>query len=94
MSCFVGLQDDTEAIEGLDEAWKDPEHPVHVCKDHPSWRSGDHKYQKYHYNFNHGDAIFCIPPYPFRGESKHLSKRFLLIERWGEKILFKRDLES
>lgn len=64
----MGLQDDTEAIEGLDEAWKDPEHPVHVCKDHPSWRSGDHKYQKYHYNFNHGDAIFCIPPYPFRGE--------------------------
>jgi len=27
-----------------------------------------HKYPRWHYNFTCGDAYFCIPPYPFRGE--------------------------
>lgn len=27
-----------------------------------------HKYPRWHYNFFSGDAYFCIPPYPFRGE--------------------------
>lgn len=67
---LLGLQDNVDAIEGFEDAWKDVDHPVHCSKDHPSWKAVDHKYQKYHYNFTNGDAIFCIPPYPFRGESK------------------------
>jgi sulfide:quinone oxidoreductase len=64
----MGLQDDVDAIEGLEDAWKDPNSKVFVSKDHPSWRSAEHKYQKYHYNYTHGDAFFCIPEYPFKGE--------------------------
>jgi len=62
------MHEDLEAIKGFEDAWAHPEHPVYAPKDHPTWKSGLHKYPKYHYNFNHGDAYFAIPPFPFRGE--------------------------
>jgi sulfide:quinone oxidoreductase len=64
----MGLKEDVHSIKGLYEAWGDHTHPVYVSRDHPTWRSNDHKYQKYHYNHTCGDAFFCIPPYPYRGE--------------------------
>lgn len=63
-----GLQHDIESVKGLDDAWADLEHPVFMCKDHASWKSKDHKYCRFIYSFTGGDAIFCIPPYPFSGE--------------------------
>lgn len=44
------------------------DHPVYSNFDHPSWRSLQHKYPRYHFNFTNGDAFFCIPKYPFKGE--------------------------
>lgn len=41
---------------------------AYIQIDHSTWRAFMHKYPKWHYNFNSGDAYFCIPPYPFRGE--------------------------
>jgi len=67
---LLGLKEDVHQIKGLYEAWGDLEHPVFVSRDHPTWRSNDHKPQKYHYNYTSGDAYFCIPPYPYKGESK------------------------
>lgn len=26
------------------------------------------KHPRFHYSHTHGDAYFCIPPYPFTGE--------------------------
>ena len=66
---IIGLKDDIDSIKGFEEAWKDTEHPVFSCKDHPSWRSIVHKYTRWHYNFTNGNAYFVIPPYPFKGES-------------------------
>jgi hypothetical protein len=62
------MHEDLDAIKGFEDAWMHPEHPVYAPKDHPTWKSFLHKYPKYHYNFNHGDAYFAIPPFPFRGE--------------------------
>jgi sulfide:quinone oxidoreductase len=64
----MGMNEDLDAIKGFEDAWRHPEHPVYAPKDHPSWRSYLHKYPKWHYNFFSGDAYYCIPPYPFRGE--------------------------
>jgi hypothetical protein len=64
----TGMHEDLDAIKGFDDAWMHPEHPVYAPKDHPTWKSFLHKYPKYHYNFNNGDAYFTIPPFPFRGE--------------------------
>lgn len=64
----LGLRPEYSLIKGFEEAWKDLEHPVFSNNDHMSWRSTDHKYQKFIYNFTNGDAYFCIPPYPFAGE--------------------------
>ena len=63
-----GMKDDVSQIKGLEEAWQDLSHSVFTNRDHPSWRSGHHKYARWHYNFSGGDAFFCIPPFPFRGE--------------------------
>ena len=35
----MGLNENIESIKGFEEAWKDVDHPVYSCKDHPSWRS-------------------------------------------------------
>lgn len=64
----MGMAENVEAIKGFDEAWGSEDHPVFAPKDHPSWKGYLHKYPRWHYNFNNGDAYFCIPPYPFRGE--------------------------
>jgi hypothetical protein len=55
--------------------------PIHTI-DHPSWRASDHKYTRWHYNFNHGDAYFVIPPYPFSGEVENYN--FFLSHRIWE----------
>jgi len=55
-------------IKGLEEAWADLHHPVFAPKEHPSWRSNDNKHQRWIYNYTNGNAFYCIPPYPFRGE--------------------------
>lgn len=54
----------------------------YIYLDHPSWRSVQHKYTKWHYNFNHGDAYFVIPPFPFAGEVECYN--FLLSHRIWE----------
>jgi hypothetical protein len=64
----TGMNENIDAIPGLEAAWAHHDHPVYVPKDHPTWKGDLHKYPKYHYNFCSGDAYFCIPPYPFRGE--------------------------
>lgn len=68
MVIATGMDSNPGAIEGLDDAWADLDHPVYANQDHPSWRGNDHPYQKWHYNYTSGDAIFCIPPYPYTGE--------------------------
>jgi sulfide:quinone oxidoreductase len=68
MVLAMGLKEDVNQIKGLYDAWGDLEHPVFVSRDHPNWKSNDHKYQKYHYNYTSGDAYFCLPQYPFKGE--------------------------
>jgi hypothetical protein len=64
----MGMLHSPESIKGFEEAWADPDHPVFTAKDHHTWRSFVHKYARWHYSFTNGDAIFCIPPYPFAGE--------------------------
>lgn len=64
----MGMQHNVEAIKGFEDAWKDLEHPVYTAKDYPTWRTTQNKHQRYYYNYNSGDAFFCIPPYPFAGE--------------------------
>lgn len=71
--CAVGLEQNYAAIEGFDSAYSDMEHPVFSNFDHSSWRSLQHKYPRWHYNFTNGDAFFCIPPYPFKGEISNYS---------------------
>lgn len=68
MVLAMGQKHDPDAIQGLDAAWAEFEHPVYVSKDHPSWRANDHKYARWHYNYTSGEAIFCIPPAPYAGE--------------------------
>jgi hypothetical protein len=72
-------------VKGLEEAWRDTEHPVYTNKDHPSWKSSVNKHMKMHYAHTYGDAFFCIPPYPFAGEVENynffLSKQ---IYNWYE----------
>lgn len=63
-----GQDFDIESISGFDAAWEHEEHPVYAPSDHPKWKGSLHKYPKYHYNFCSGDAYFCIPKFPFRGE--------------------------
>lgn len=78
----MGLQEDLEGIKGFEDAWKHPDHPVFSCKDHPSWRAFLHKYPRWHYNFFSGDAFFCIPPYPFRGEVEAYNF-FISLDLWS-----------
>jgi hypothetical protein len=65
---YTGMNENLDAIANFEDAWKDLDHPVFTCKDHNTWRAFSHKYPRYLYNFVSGDAIFCIPPYPFAGE--------------------------
>lgn len=64
----MGMAEDLDSIKGFDEAWAHEDHPVYAPKDHPSWKGYLHKYPRWHYNFNSGDAYYCLPKYPFRGE--------------------------
>ncbi|CAK61041.1 unnamed protein product (macronuclear) [Paramecium tetraurelia] len=78
----MGQQVNYDAIKGFEEAWQDFDSPVFTNLDHPSWRSSNHKYTRWHYNFNHGEAYFCIPQFPFSGEVE--SYNFLLSQRIWE----------
>lgn len=64
----TGLNEDMSQIKGLEEAWADLHHPVFAPKEHPNWKSNDNKHQRWIYNFTNGNAFYCIPPFPFRGE--------------------------
>lgn len=55
-------------IPGLDEAWADPLHPFYTSMDHPTWRTTVTKSYRFIHNFEGGEAIFYIPPYPFHTE--------------------------
>lgn len=66
-----GLKEDFDAVPGFEEAFADVDHPVYAPKDHASWRSFHHPYPRWHYNFTGGDAYFCIPPYPYKGERNY-----------------------
>jgi len=63
-----GLKDDPSSIKNFEDAWVDTESPVYSNIDPLSWKSNVHKYFRFTYSFTHGNAFFCIPPYPFRGE--------------------------
>lgn len=64
----TGLKHDVGLVDGLANAWKTYDIPVHVAKDHPDWRANEFKFPRWHFNYTSGDAIFCIPPYPYAGE--------------------------
>jgi NADH dehydrogenase FAD-containing subunit len=64
----TGLNEDMSQIKGLEEAWADLHHPVFASKEHPAWKSNDNKHQRWIYNYTNGNAFYCIPPYPYRGE--------------------------
>lgn len=68
MVIAAGLRDAPESIENFEDAWADVDHPVFTNIDHATWRSNVHKYFRFTYSFTNGNAMFCIPPYPFRGE--------------------------
>lgn len=55
-------------IPGLEDAWNDPLHPVFCSTDHPSWKTSMTKSFRFIHNFEGGEAIFYIPPYPFHTE--------------------------
>lgn len=76
------MDPDYQKITGFDDAWAHAEHPVYANCDHASWGGALHKYPKYHYNFCHGQAYFCIPPFPFRGEVEHYNF-FISDEVWS-----------
>lgn len=63
----TGLNDITD-IKGMDEAWADPDHQFHACKDHPSLKITASKAFRFMHNFQGGEAIYYIPPAPFHGE--------------------------
>lgn len=78
----AGMKENLEAIKGFEQAWSHPDHPVFAAKDHFTWKSDLHKYPRYHYNFNSGEAYFCIPPYPFRGEIETYNW-FVSVDVWN-----------
>ena len=60
----------------MEEAWVDPLHPFFTCVDHPSWKTNASKPYRFLHNFDGGEAIFYIPPYPFHTEIENYN--FLL----------------
>ena len=60
----TGLKEDS-SVKGLEEAWADPQHPFYTCTDHPSWKNSSTSAYRWLHNFEGGEAIFYIPPYPF-----------------------------
>lgn len=64
----LGLKTDIDKIEGLEAAWEDFDTPVYTCGDHPSWSVFNFKFTRWAGNFNHGNAYFYIPKFPFKGE--------------------------
>jgi len=77
----MGIPEDYNSIKGFEDAWKNYDRPVFAAKDHSSWRAEHHKYTKWHFNFNYGDAYFCIPPAPYKGEVGGLNF-FMTNELW------------
>jgi len=71
----TGLKEDS-SIKGLEEAWADPQHPFYTCTDHPSWKNSSSTAYRWLHNFQGGEAIFYIPPYPFHTEIENYN--FLL----------------
>lgn len=71
----IGLNEDYEAIKGFEEAWQDIQHPVFTHKDYTFWKSSDPKHQRWISNFTGGNAFFCLPPLPYRGEGNLINKR-------------------
>jgi sulfide:quinone oxidoreductase len=63
----TGLKNDTD-IAGVEDAWNDQLHPFYFSIDHPSWRTTANKSFRYYHNFQGGESIFYIPPYPFHTE--------------------------
>jgi NADH dehydrogenase FAD-containing subunit len=64
----TGLEEDLSAIKGFEEAFSDLNHPVFTHREHPTWKANDMKHQRWIYNYTNGNAFYCIPPYPYRGE--------------------------
>lgn len=56
-------------IKDFEKAWMSADQPVYAPRDYLGWSVFLHKYPRFIYNFNAGDAFFCIPPYPYAGES-------------------------
>jgi hypothetical protein len=71
----TGLKEDT-SVKGLEEAWSDSNHPFFTCNDHPSWKTSNTSAYRWLFNFEGGEAIFYIPPYPFHTEIENYN--FLL----------------
>lgn len=78
----MGQKHNAESIKGFDEAWADTEHPFYTNADHPTWKGSVVKPQRYHYNFNGGEAIFYVPPTPFAGELENYNF-FFSKELWN-----------
>ena len=67
-SLLKGLEDTWDNIKGFREAWDDDYLPVYTTSNSDKWTPNHNKQHRWIGNFNHGDAYFVIPKYPFRGE--------------------------
>lgn len=72
----TGLKEDTTSVQGFEEAWADSTHPFFTANDHPTWKSSNTSAYRWLFNFEGGEAIFYIPPYPFHTEIENYN--FLL----------------
>lgn len=79
----TGLRQQSSHIKGFEEAWADPTHPVYSSADHPSWKSTSVTQFRYIHNFQGGEAIFYIPPYPFHTEIENYN--FLLAKSYWDR---------
>lgn len=77
-----GLRAQSNQIKGFEEAWADPTHPVYSNADHPSWKSTSTSQLRYIHNYQGGEAIFYIPPYPFHTEVENYN--FLLAKSYWD----------
>ena len=70
-------------IPGAESAWDDPLHPFYFSVDHPTWKTSAVKTYRFMHNFNGGEAIYYIPPYPFHTEIENYNF-FLAKELWDQ----------
>jgi NADPH-dependent 2,4-dienoyl-CoA reductase/sulfur reductase-like enzyme len=64
----LGMKEDNDDIKGFKEAWNDDMCPVYTTLNSTKWTAGHAKETRWIGNYNHGDAYFYIPKYPFKGE--------------------------